>query len=103
MATMKAAEILPARLRGARAIAEAMAVTTHTVYSWAKRDSSPIPMWKTPDGRLWVYEADVLSYWKGSTSVGGMDAAYRILAEAAVEAALGAPDARAGDGTGHGR
>jgi hypothetical protein len=51
------------RVVGARAIAPALSVAPSTIYSWTKHHRSPIPIYSTPDGRLWASREDIEAYW----------------------------------------
>jgi hypothetical protein len=54
------------RITGAPAIAEAMSVSKRTVHSWCSRGNSPIPIYRTVDGRLWTSTELVSAYWGNS-------------------------------------
>ena len=77
------------RVVGAKAIGRSLSVSPATIYSWSKRHNSPVPLYRTPDCRLWCKAQDVEEYWGRSEMVCGADDGMERAAREAVRRALG--------------
>jgi hypothetical protein len=73
---------------GAASIAKALHVQPATVYSWGKRDNSPIPIYRRWNGSLWTTQAEIDKCWGRSDIAYSPNNEMEREAELAVQKAL---------------
>jgi hypothetical protein len=76
------------RVVGAAAIAREMCVRPSTVYSWAKRDNSPITIYHSWNGTLWTTQDEIDRSWGRSGAACSPTNEMEREAELAVQKAL---------------